>query len=160
MLNYRYKILQSLFISIGIFSTPLLGEICKNPSTLNLIEKAKREAGEIKPHALYKMIQDEVEFILLDIREPEQKGDGEIYANEYYEITRGNLEFYVSHKIHDKNAIIVTYCRSGKRGAFAAQTLKHLQYKNAISLKGGLKAWAKAGLPIETDIGVMKLITQ
>ncbi len=53
------------------------------------------------------------------------------------------------YKVKDKNAVIVTYCRGGSRGALAAQTLRHLGYKNATNLKGGLKAWAKAGYPIE-----------
>ncbi len=52
---------------------------------------------------------------------------------------------------------LVTYCRGGSRGALAAQSLKNLGYKNAVNLKGGLKAWAKEGYPIETGLGITKL---
>jgi len=70
-------------------------------------------------------------------------------------ITRGNLEFVIGNKVKDKNALIVTYCRSGGRGALAAQQLRHLGYKNATNLKGGLKAWAKSGYPVETGLGTV-----
>jgi len=126
-------------------------------NTDKLLVAAKKEAGEIKPAVLKAMLDKEEEVIVLDIRESEQRSEGEIYADESYAITRGNLEFQVGNKIKDKNAIIVTYCRGGSRGALAAQTLRHLGYKNATNLKGGLKGWAKAGYPVETGLGSVVL---
>lgn len=122
--------------------------------TDKLLVQAKKEAGEMEPQKLKKMIDNEDAVVILDIRESEQRAEGQIYADETYEITRGNLEFQILNKVKDKNTIIVTYCRGGSRGALAAQTLRHLGFKNATNLKGGLKAWAKAGYPIETGLGV------
>ncbi|MDF1880069.1 sulfurtransferase [Sulfurimonas sp. MAG313] len=122
--------------------------------TDKLLVQAKKEAGEMMPKTLKTMIDKEQDVIILDVRESEQRAEGEIYADETYAITRGNLEFEVLNKIKNKDAIIVTYCRGGSRGALAAQTLKSLGYKNATNLKGGLKGWAKAGYPIETGLGV------
>lgn len=65
------------------------------------------------------------------------------------------MEFAIGNKVKDKNIVIVTYCRSGGRGALAAQQLRRLGYKNATNLKGGLKAWAKAGYPVETGLGTV-----
>ncbi|MFT7003090.1 MAG: phage shock protein E, partial [Sulfurimonas sp.] len=121
-----------------------------------LLAEAKKEAGEIQPSTLKKMIDKEEAVVILDIRESEQRSEGEIYANESYAITRGNLEFDIGNKVKDKNAIIVTYCRGGSRGALAAQTLRHLGY-NATNLKGGLKGWAKAGYPVDTGLGTVVL---
>lgn len=123
-------------------------------NTDKLLVEAKKEAGEMQPSVLKKMIDKEDAVIILDIRESEQRAEGSIYADDTYAITRGNLEFDIGNKVKDKNAIIVTYCRGGNRGALAAQTLRHLGYKNATNLKGGLKAWAKSGYPIETGLGV------
>jgi rhodanese-related sulfurtransferase len=125
--------------------------------TDKLLEMAKKIAGEMEPAKLKKMIDKEESIIILDVREAEQRAEGQIYADDMYAITRGNLEFKVLNKIKDKNAVIVTYCRGGSRGALAAQTLRSLGYKNATNLKGGLKGWAKAGYPIETGLGVTKL---
>jgi phage shock protein E len=122
-----------------------------------LVSAAKQEAGEMAPKELKGLIDGQKNVIVMDIREENQRAEGEIYANTTVAITRGNLEFEVLNKIKDKNAVIVTYCRSGGRGALAAQTLKKLGYANATNLKGGLKGWAKEGYPIETGLGVTLL---
>ena len=126
-------------------------------NTDKLLVQAKKEAGEIEPKKLKEMIDKEQDLVVLDIRESEQRSEGEIYADDTYAITRGNLEFVIGNKVKDKNIVIVTYCRGGSRGALAAQTLRNLGYKNATNLKGGLKGWAKAGYPVETGLGTVVL---
>lgn len=126
-------------------------------NTDKLIEKAKATAGEMKPSVLKAMLDKEENVVVLDIREEKQRAEGEIYADESYAITRGNLEFVIGNKVKDKNILIVTYCRGGSRGALAAQRLGELGYKNATNLKGGLKGWAKAGYPVDTGLGVVVL---
>ena len=142
-----------LIVSLGATASLMAGFA----NTDKLLVEAKKEAGEMKPSTLKKMLDKEEAVIVLDVREKEQRSEGEIYADDSYAITRGNLEFAVGNKIKDKNATIVTYCRGGSRGAFAAQTLRHLGYKNATNLKGGLKGWAKAGYPVDTGLGVVVL---
>ena len=122
-----------------------------------LVSAAKQEAGEMAPKELKQMIDAEKNVIVMDVREENQRAEGEIYTTTTMAITRGNLEFEVLNKIKDKNAVIVTYCRSGGRGALAAQTLKKLGYVNATNLQGGLKGWAQEGYPIETGLGVTLL---
>lgn len=122
-----------------------------------LITLAKQEAGEMAPKHLKEMLEAEKKVIVMDVREENQRAEGEIYAPSTMAITRGNLEFEVLNKIKDKNALIVTYCRGGSRGALAAQTLKKLGYVNATNLQGGLKGWAQEGYPIETGLGVTLL---
>lgn len=152
------KRLINVLLTLTLLSTTSLFAGFKE--TDKLLLEAKKEAGEIEPKILKKMIDNEEEVIILDIRESEERAEGEIYADETYAITRGNLEFQVLNKIKNKNALIVTYCRGGSKSAFAAQTLRHLGYKNATNLKGGLKAWAKAGYPIETGLGAVMLIKE
>ena len=122
-----------------------------------LVSAAKQEAGEMAPKELKQMLDAQKNVIVMDVREENQRAEGEIYASSTAAITRGNLEFEVLNKIKDKNAVIVTYCRSGGRGALAAQTLKKLGYMNATNLKGGLKGWAQEGYPIETGLGITRL---
>jgi len=144
--------MKNLLLVIALlFTTALMAE---SMGKMELIKQAQKEVGEMSPQALKKMLDDEKDVIILDIRESEQRAEGEIYADETYAITRGNLEFEILNKVKNKNVIIVTYCRGGSRGALAAQTLKKMGYKNATNLKGGLKGWAKAGYPIETGLGI------
>lgn len=147
--------MKNLLLVIALlFTTTLMAE---SMGKMDLIKQAKKEAGEMKPSVLKNLLDKEETVVVLDIRESEQRAEGEIYADESYAITRGNLEFEIGNKVKDKNTIIVTYCRGGSRGALAAQTLRHLGYKNATNLKGGLKGWAKNGYPVETGLGTVVL---
>ncbi len=128
-----------------------------HPESEKLIDTARQEAGEMAVKQLKEMLDTEKKVIVMDVREESQRAEGEIYASNMVAMTRGNLEFEVMNKIKDKNAVIITYCRGGSRGALAAQTLRKLGYVNATTLKGGLKGWAEEGYPIETGLGVTRL---
>lgn len=121
----------------------------------DLMADARKDVEEMSPVVLKKMIDNEEEFILLDIRDLQQRAEGSIYADDTYAITRGDLEFDVMNKIINKDSVIVVYCRSGGRSLFAAQTLKHLGYKNVYNLSAGLKGWARAGYPFDNGLGVV-----
>lgn len=120
-----------------------------------LIAEAIAETEEITPEKLHDMLENEEKVIVLDIREIDQRAEGRIDTLDKYELTRGQLEFKIMFLVEDKNTPIVAYCRNGPRSILAAQTLKHLGYKNVTSLKGGLKGWTKAGYPIKTGLGLM-----
>jgi rhodanese-related sulfurtransferase len=148
------KLKEILLIASLLTSSSLMAGQAESEK---LISAAKAEAGEMAPKHLKELLDAEKKVIVMDIREENQRAEGEIYAPSTMAITRGNLEFEVLNKIKDKNAVIVTYCRGGSRGALAAQTLKKLGYVNATNLKGGLKGWAEEGYPIETGLGVTLL---
>jgi rhodanese-related sulfurtransferase len=147
--------LKSIVMAAVLMTGPVL--MAGQAESETLINAAIKEAGEISPKQLKAMLDAEKKVIVMDVREENQRAEGEIYTFDSLAITRGNLEFEVLNKIKDKNAVIVTYCRGGSRGALAAQTLKKLGYANATNLQGGLKGWAKAGYPIETGLGVTVL---
>lgn len=142
-----------MLAGLMIGSSLIAGQV----ETDRLVAEAKKEAGEMSPKELKKLIDFEENVIVMDVREENQRAEGEIYAITTIAFTRGNLEFEVLNKLKDKNALIVTYCRSGGRGALAAQSLKKLGYINATNLQGGLKGWAKEGYPIETGLGITTL---
>ncbi len=148
------KKLIAISLLLILSAVPLLAG---HPQADKLIAQAKKESGEISAKKLKQMLDKEEDVIILDVREAEQRAEGQIYADDYFAITRGNLEFEVLNKIKNKDALIVTFCRGGSRGALAAQTLRNLGYKNATNLKDGLQGWAKEGFPIETGLGITKL---
>ena len=125
------------------------------PEIDGLMVKARSKVEEMSPVVLKKMVDNEDEFTLLDVREIVQRAEGEIYADDIIQMTRGDLEFEIMNKIKNKDRVIVTFCRSGGRGLLAAQTLKKMGYKNVYTLKGGLKAWARAGYPFDSGLGLI-----
>ncbi len=131
-------------------------------SKMSLIKPAQKEVGQMTAQQLKKLFDDGEDVIILDVREAKQRAEGDIPSDDFNKenfiaITRGNLEWKVQSKIKDTNTLIVTFCRSGGRGALAAQVLRQLGYKKATTLKGGLKGWVKAGYPIKTGLGLMVL---
>jgi rhodanese-related sulfurtransferase len=85
---------------------------------------------------------------LLDVRQDVEWKHGHV---------RGALHIplvHVSGRAHELAAdtTIITVCRSGHRGALAARTLRRAGYQ-VENLQGGMKAWAKAGFPLDPPGG-------
>lgn len=154
------KLTNIVLIAALSISTSLFAK--KDEAFFKVLKEAQKVVGDIEPTKVVEMAEEDEDIIIIDIREKEQRTEGLIFINEItpltiHQITRGNLEWYISDKVTDRNAFIVTYCRNGGRGAMAAQRLRELGYKNATNLKGGLKGWAKAGYPVKTGFGITKI---
>jgi rhodanese-related sulfurtransferase len=124
-------------------------------SAQGLINKAKKVVKVIPPSKLKSMIDEDEDFYLLDIREPDQIGHGEIFHLDQIRITRGYLEFKIENLVKDKGAPIIVYCCTGKRGILAAKTLQDMGYTNVMSLDGGIRKWVEDGYPLDTVYGEM-----
>ena len=87
--------------------------------------------------------------LVLDVREPNEYANG--YIVNAVNIPRGVLEFKIDQHIgdSDKSVSVLVYCKTGGRGALAANALKLMGYEQVVSLQGGIDNWASAGNPIE-----------
>jgi rhodanese-related sulfurtransferase/rubrerythrin len=77
------------------------------------------------------------EFVLLDVRQPEEYEDGHIPGATF--IPLGELEARQEELDRDKK--IITYCRSGHRSMAAAIALCGLGFKDVHHLEGGILNW-------------------
>jgi rhodanese-related sulfurtransferase len=85
---------------------------------------------------------------VLDVRQPAEWRHGHI---------RGSQNLPLLHLKRDtaglpRDTTIVTVCASGHRSAVAARALRRAGYQ-VENLKGGMRAWTKAGLPVEKPRG-------
>lgn len=112
------------------------------PEYHQLVSEAKREIKEIDPAELKRMQQAGHDFKLIDVREPDEVAHGAIAGA--VALPRGQLEHKIDTITIDKEAKIVCYCGGGGRSALAAQNLKRMGFKNAMSLAGGYKGWKAA----------------
>lgn len=160
---------MKLFISILIIATSTLHasfaedehhEWTQIENVKKMLEFSHKLIKEITPVELKQKIEDDEEFVLLDIREPGQRGHGDIAYENALQIIRGYLEFKIEKFVPNKNLPIYIYCCSGARSILAAHTLYDMGYKNIKSLKGGMKGWTTAGLPISTHYGDMVLMPE
>lgn len=90
--------------------------------------------------------RDDVE--ILDVREPGEWRAGHIDGSVH--IPMGEIGARAGEL--NRNRPIVTVCRSGQRSGKIAAFLSRQDY-DATNLDGGLKAWARAGLPLVSTSG-------
>lgn len=148
------KLITALLLSLGL-SMPLMAGSATSEA---LIAKTKKEVKSISSKELKKMIDNEDDVWMLDVRESYMRVEGTIDAMEHVSVGRGVLEFDIEHEIEDKNAFIVVYCRSGKSAVLAAETMvKVMGYKNVQYLEGGIEKWLEEGNSIYNHFGEVKL---
>jgi rhodanese-related sulfurtransferase len=92
-----------------------------------------------------KIINDE-EFILLDVRRPEE------YAGGYIEPAINIPLEEIANRMGelDPNAEIIVYCKSGGRGLNATIALLMNGFTNVRNMSGGILGWEAAELPLVT----------
>ncbi|MHB8378785.1 MAG: molybdopterin-synthase adenylyltransferase MoeB [Acidimicrobiales bacterium] len=111
------------------------------PSPRDLLNAAKAEIREVDPQEVATHLN---EYTLLDVREPDEFEQGAIPGAVH--VPRGQLEFSVEGRLHDKSAPVAVYCAGGTRSAFAAKTLQDLGYSDVVSIIGGFNKWKDDGL--------------
>lgn len=101
---------------------------------------------EITPVEVQQRLARGDRLYLLDVREREEYVEGHIPDSVL--IPLGQL----SRKLSSipKDATIIAICRSGNRSGVAANMLRRAGYGNVLNLRGGIIAWARAGLPMVT----------
>ena len=101
----------------------------------------------IKVDKLNEMLVENPPFIV-DVREP-----SEVEANGYI---MGSVNIPIREllknldKLPGKDEKIVITCASGHRGSLGMMALRLLGYSDVVNVNGGLNAWLKAELPVET----------
>ena len=103
--------------------------------------------SDIKENEMYKMISAQeakeimdsgVDHIILDVREQDEYDAGHIPDAILLPYTQ--IEQKVEDVILDKNALVLVYCRSGRRSKIASETLSALGYTNVKEF-GGINDW-------------------
>ncbi len=123
-----------------------------------LISEAEKNVQQIEPHELD---LDNLDILLLDVREPEEFASGYLRKEMHLTIPRGKLEFVAIKKIFEKyghDVPIVTYCFKGPRGLLAAEQLKKMGFTNVRNIKDGLVNWLDSGRTLRSYFGEITLI--
>jgi rhodanese-related sulfurtransferase len=85
--------------------------------------------------------------MLLDVRSMEEVSVERIKGQVNFDYLAP--EFTILIKGLDKSKSYFVYCASGTRSGNAAEKMKQEGFENVYTLKGGLAAWKKAGLPVQ-----------
>ncbi len=149
------KLIVTVILGLGL-TMPLMAG---SKTSEALVATTKKEVTAITPQALKKMIDNEDDLWMLDIRESHMVIEGSIEGMDNAVVGRGVLEFDIEHAIEDKNALVIVYCRSGKGAVLGANTVQNVMgYKNVRYLEGGIDAWLEAGYSIFNNFGELQLV--
>ncbi|OGI02362.1 MAG: hypothetical protein A2X42_09415 [Candidatus Margulisbacteria bacterium GWF2_38_17] len=134
-----------IFMTAVLFSTVLIsngysmqkGEITSDNMTTKNVQQ-KLNYKDISPLAAKKLLSSNKKAILLDVRTNQEYE--EIHIPGSMLIPLDQINTGAKKNLNNKNAIIIIYCRSGRRSVLAANELLEMGYKNIYNL-GGIKDW-------------------
>ncbi len=140
-----------LGFSLALLSPVALADVAGVSPGSELQQQAEKETTLITTDELKKMLDEELDMVLIDIRTPTeiQSMDGRIDASQDVNIPRGWLEFRAQRVALSKDTPIVVYCGGGLRSPLAARTLQQMGYTNVKNYSAGFFGWKDAGLPIK-----------
>ncbi len=101
-------------------------------------DSGNNPVSKISAEDLKSMMDQESALIIVDVRTPEEFAEG--YIPGAVNIPDTEIEAAAEDVLLDKAAMIVVYCRSGRRSAVSAKTLSELGYTNVYDL-GGILDW-------------------
>jgi|ERR671922_1454383 rhodanese-related sulfurtransferase len=111
-----------------------------------LLEEARQRITEVTARELLRMRERGEDFAIVDVREDREWNLGHVPGAVH--VARGTLEGRIEGVV-PRELKVVLYCARGNRSALAADTMREMGYRDAMSLAGGIQAWVEAGGEIE-----------
>jgi rhodanese-related sulfurtransferase len=112
------------------------------------LEEMRTQTQQIGAAALSARIAAEPELRVLDVNTSKNFAAGHIRGARW--VSRGWLEPRAEELLPGKQQPVAVVCQNGVQSAYAGATLRALGYESVSVLAGGLAAWKKAGLALET----------
>jgi rhodanese-related sulfurtransferase len=130
--NMRRRVLSLTGVVVMIFMLA---------SAVALSAKIKNITAE-KANELIEQCDDDQDFVILDVRTPEEFSEGHIE-------NAVNLDFYADAfpdelESLDKEKTYLIYCRTGGRSGNALKMMKEKGFKDVYNMEGGITDWSKS----------------
>jgi len=97
----------------------------------------------LSPDAFEKMLKNNPNIQLVDVRTPEEFADGRIQGAVNYDYYAADFAQKIAQL--DKTKPVMVYCEAGARSASSAEKLKKAGFNKVFDLNGGISAWREAG---------------
>lgn len=114
----------------------------------NILEFARASSDVVEPAAAKALLDEKKAETLVDVRAPEEFADERLPGaiNVPLPDLAGGYPVGLPENL---DTPILTVCKVGERSLYGMLLLKAMGYHDVKNIKGGLKAWAAAGLPTE-----------
>ena len=114
-------------------------------SGLALLVPALQRSGAKVSALQATQLMNQGKCMVLDVRNPDEFAAGHIKNAK--NIPLAELSQRLAELEKQKANSVIAVCASGKRSATAVATLTRAAFTQAVSLDGGMAAWAEQGLP-------------
>ncbi len=118
---------------------------CVNHADTALKTQIIKDVTVEEAYALIQDNKDNQNFVIIDVRTPEEYADGHIekainlnYHSETFKDELNKL---------DKDNIYLIYCRGGNRSGAALSIMEELGFGEVYNMLGGIVQWESGGLP-------------
>jgi len=119
-------------------------------STLMAAEPAPSQSSDSVHHVdareAQKLMTDK-SVVVLDIRTPQEFNQGRIAGAKNIDFLAPDFEQRID--TLDKSKSYLVHCASGGRSTHSLALFKKHSFQSVYHLDGGIKAWQKAGLPVD-----------
>ena len=141
-----YEALEAEHSKIDIHKNPLCVICGENPTQVNLLENYESFCGvasapEISVEELKKKFAAHDDFILIDVREPEEFASSRIPGSVL--IPKAHFFDATALDLLPRDKEIILHCRSGVRSAHCLAIIQGAGFMNSRHLGGGILAWEK-----------------
>lgn len=117
-------------------------------------EEIKSSVPTMTVAELVKKIENDEDFILVDVRTKEEYDTARIDSEMLTHIPRGLVEFSgIKGEKLPQDRTYVIYCKGGDRGAQVVKMMQDYGYKNVYNLDGGIQKWITEGNVVANDLG-------
>lgn len=141
-----YEALEAEHSKIDIHKNPLCVICGENPTQVSLLENYESFCGvasapEISVEELKKKFEANDDFILIDVREPEEFASSRIPGSVL--IPKAHFFDATALDLLPRDKEIILHCRSGVRSAHCLAIIQGAGFMNSRHLGGGILAWEK-----------------
>ena len=141
-----YEALEAEYSKIDIHKNPQCVICSVNPTQVNLLENYESFCGvvaeaEISAKELKNKFANNDDFLLVDVREPEEFADSRIPGSVLIPVA-GFVDAS-AFKLLPRDKEIILHCRSGIRSATCLALIQKAGFTNSRHLDGGIVAWEK-----------------
>jgi len=151
MINIKRPVLILILFSLLVGSSLTIsgcdyitGEAVKIPALTQ--PQVVKDITSTEAYALIQANAGNRDFIIIDVRTPEEYTGGHIENAVNVNYNSGNFSNEISR--FDKDRTYLIYCRTGVRSAGARDIMKELGFHIVYNMDGGITDWEAAGLPI------------
>ena len=141
-----YEALEAEYSKIDIHKNPHCVICSENPTQVNLLENYESFCGvasapEISVEDLKKKFAANDDFILIDVREPDEFASSRIPGSVL--IPKAHFFDATALDLLPRDKEIILHCRSGVRSAHCLAIIQGAGFMNSRHLGGGILAWEK-----------------